>query len=207
NNAYLTGPSTAKGWLPTSHAPYYAHRYWAFEELSPYSCAYWAGNTLDGALWKNASGNADPMWLVSLPRSINPTTYFLPAPVIFANAELPAVSASTSTASVLSLVGASLRRDAVDLRVINQVQTRTGRMIDSPKDVGGWPVLSKGKAPADKVADGLPDSWEQAKGLDPASRPDSIHRAPNGRTWLEVYHNQVIDHPQGRLSPSLRRLL
>ncbi|MDB6073284.1 MAG: pectate lyase, partial [Verrucomicrobiaceae bacterium] len=110
NNAYLTGPSTAKGWLPTSHAPYYAHRYWAFEELSPYSCAYWAGNTLDGALWKNASGNADPMWLVSLPRSINPATYLLPAPVTFANAELPAVSASTSTASVLALVGASLRR-------------------------------------------------------------------------------------------------
>lgn len=30
-------------------------------------------------------------------------------------------------------------RDAVDKRLINEVKTRTGRIIDSPSQVGGWP--------------------------------------------------------------------
>lgn len=33
--------------------------------------------------------------------------------------------------------------DAVDLRVINDVLKGTGRIIDSPNDVGGWPSLTK----------------------------------------------------------------
>jgi hypothetical protein len=32
-------------------------------------------------------------------------------------------------------------RDAVDERIVNEVATRTGRIINSPSEVGGWPEL------------------------------------------------------------------
>jgi hypothetical protein len=32
-------------------------------------------------------------------------------------------------------------RDAVDVRIVNEVVTKTGRIINSPSDVGGWPEL------------------------------------------------------------------
>jgi hypothetical protein len=38
-------------------------------------------------------------------------------------------------------------RDAVDLRIVNEVRTLTGRIIDHPSDVGGWPVLAENHRP------------------------------------------------------------
>jgi hypothetical protein len=35
----------------------------------------------------------------------------------------------------------------VDLRIVNEVQTLTGRIIDHPSDVGGWPVLAENHRP------------------------------------------------------------
>jgi hypothetical protein len=34
-------------------------------------------------------------------------------------------------------------RDAVDIRVIQSVRDRSGQIIDSQSDVGGWPVLAE----------------------------------------------------------------
>ena len=34
-------------------------------------------------------------------------------------------------------------RDAVDMRILNDVKRVSGRIIDSPKDVGGWPPLAE----------------------------------------------------------------
>lgn len=192
NNAYVTGPSTARGWLPIAQSPYFAFRYWAFEELSTHSRAHWSGNTLNGELWRNSSGNLDPTWMVSVPREAG-ASYFLPGSVLFVNGELPLVSVEDSSADVLAYAGASHRRDAVDLRVIQQAQARTGGLVDSQADVGGWPVLATGVAPTDRDGDGLPDGWERAYGLNPAHRPDSLLKATSGRTWLEVYHEQILD--------------
>lgn len=38
-------------------------------------------------------------------------------------------------------------RDAVDKRIVHEVVTRTGRIIDSPSEVGGWPDLEKNYRP------------------------------------------------------------
>jgi pectate lyase len=49
-------------------------------------------------------------------------------------------SAAQALTDVLAGAGATLpRRDAVDARIVREVETRTGRIIDSQKDVGGWP--------------------------------------------------------------------
>ncbi len=191
NNAYLTGPGTAPGWLPIPQFPFFAYRYWAFEELSTHARAHWAGNTFDGQPWKNSSGQLDPTWMVSVPASVA-SVYFLPQPVPFANAELPNVSADDAVLAVLAKAGASRVRDAVDLRVLNQVLTRTGDLIDSQNEVGGWPALANGTPPPDRDRDGLPDAWERAQGLKPGAA-DSHRRAPDGRTWLEHYHEQLLD--------------
>lgn len=42
---------------------------------------------------------------------------------------------------VLADAGSSKWRDAVDVRVLHEVRNRTGRIIDSQEDAGGWPVL------------------------------------------------------------------
>lgn len=191
NNAYLTGPGTSTGWLPIPQFPFFALRYWAFEELSPHARAHWAGNTFDGQPWKNSSGRLDPTWMVSVPASVA-GVYFLPQPVAFANAELPVVRTDDAVLAVLAQAGASRVRDPVDERVLNQVLTRSGDLIDSQNDVGGWPVLANGVPPPDRDRDGLPDAWERSRGLNPGL-VDSQRRAPDGRTWLEQFHEQVLD--------------
>lgn len=52
--------------------------------------------------------------------------------------------ASVTEASVLAKAGSRPRyRDPVDARIVREVQTRTGRMIDSVSQVGGYPVFPK----------------------------------------------------------------
>ncbi|MCB1209340.1 MAG: hypothetical protein KDK97_08440, partial [Verrucomicrobiales bacterium] len=192
NNAYYAGPSTAAAILPIPQSPYFAYRFWAYEELSPHAQSFWAGNTLNGDLWRNGSGNLDPKWMVSVPASIG-SRYFAPQELAFVSTGLPEESAEVATARVMAEVGASHVRDAVDLRVLAQAANGTGGLIDSQADVGGWPLLAAGVAPLNRDADGLPDGWEKARGLNAAYRADANRRAPDGRTWLETYHQQLLD--------------
>lgn len=93
---------------------------------------------------------------------------------------------------VLERAGASQpHRDAVDRRVVRSVQERTGTIINSPADVGGWPDYETGESPADSDADGIPDRWEAARGLDPRDGHDGAGLAPSGYTWVEEYLNEL----------------
>jgi hypothetical protein len=94
---------------------------------------------------------------------------------------------------VLARAGASLKRDAVDERVINNVRAHQGRLIDSQDQVGGWPTLQTLPAPKDSDGDGMPDVWETAHGLnpnDPADGPQD--RNSDGYTNLEEYFNSLV---------------
>jgi hypothetical protein len=83
------------------------------------------------------------------------------------------------------------KRDAVDLRIIDQVRRRTGKIINSPDDVGGWPELKSTPAPVDADHDGMPDAWEKARSLDPADPKDSAAISTTGYTNLEDYLNEL----------------
>ena len=62
------------------------------------------------------------------------------APRPFAAPAVTITSAGEALLAVLAGAGATLpRRDAVDTRIVREVEQRTGRVIDSQKDVGGWP--------------------------------------------------------------------
>lgn len=94
---------------------------------------------------------------------------------------------------VLAQAGATApKRDAVDLRVINDVQMKTGRCIDDPSDVGGWPTIETGEPPVDTDHDGMPDEWETKRKLDPGNPDDGNKLAPSGYTWVEEYLNSLF---------------
>lgn len=78
-------------------------------------------------------------------------------------------------------------RDSVDSRVITDVKNRTGNIIDSQSQVGGWPTLEGTKSP-DGDNDGIPDYFESSKNSN--LEPNGL--APSGYTWIEEYINSKI---------------
>lgn len=119
---------------------------------------------------------------------------------------VPVVSISTQSPEeayqeVLAHAGASYRRDVIDQRVVEEVKSGTATygvegngIIDSEEQVGGWPELEKGKVPADQDQDGMPDAWEKANGLNPASSADaSAYTLDQNHTNIEVYLNRLVE--------------
>lgn len=101
------------------------------------------------------------------------------------------VPAKEALEKVLADVGASLpKRDSVDTRIIDTVRNRTGKIIDSQKEVGGWPELKSAEHPVDSDHDGIPDDWEIAHGLNPHDASDAaLDNNHDGYTNLEEYLN------------------
>jgi hypothetical protein len=180
NNYYKPGPATTDDTRSRIVEPY-----------SPYGKFFITGNTMDQSPevttdnWKGVECE------------------FLDS--VRTDAPFPAAPVSTSEAPVafnmvLSHAGASLRRDAVDQRIVEEVRNGTAQfgcdhkgIIDSQNDVGGWPELQPGRAPADSDRDGLPDEWENRKRLRSDYAGDAHRRASEagGYTNLEVYLNHL----------------
>jgi hypothetical protein len=101
-------------------------------------------------------------------------------------------SAQEAAELVLARAGASFHRDAVDRRVIADVRQGRGKVIDSQKEVGGWPELRSAPAPKDSDGDGIPDAWESAHGLNPNDPADQKKAdGGDGYTNLEKYLNSL----------------
>ncbi len=115
DNAYVAGPDS-KGRL-------------IFNEENPNARSWFAGNSVDGTIpadqWSLVAGSPARL---SKPLQVAPVK------------RDPAASAY---ARVLANAGASAPRDSVDARVVASVKARSGRIIDSQSEVGGWPDLSK----------------------------------------------------------------
>ena len=107
----------------------------------------------------------------------------------------PAPAVTTTSASQAYdevLAGAGTRvpvLDAVDRRMIDDVKNGSGRIIDDPSEVGGWPRLAPGTPPPDADHDGMPDDWETSHGLDPNDPSDGPAVSDNGYTHVENYLN------------------
>lgn len=113
DNAYVAGPNS-KGRL-------------AFREENPRARSWFSGNSLDGVIpddpWSLVSGVANRLAQALDVAPVAPD----PAP--------------TAYARVLASAGAA-PRDSVDARIAASVRTRTGQIIDSQSEVGGWPDLA-----------------------------------------------------------------
>ncbi len=112
---------------------------------------------------------------------------------------------------VLAFAGASVARDAVDLRLLGTVRNQTGRLVDTvgPNDqasdyvtntvegvvriaVRGWPVLNSVTPPIDSDNDGIPDYFESALGWNP-NFANNNHTNADGYTDLEWYLNWLAE--------------
>jgi hypothetical protein len=119
------------------------------------------------------------------------------------NANVTTQTALLAYESVLNYAGASLKRDVVDTRTI--LHTRNGTfykagtngstngIIDTQTDVDGWPNLLQGTILLDSDTDGMPDSWEIAKKLDPKVANPADYDLSTGYTNIEVYINSLVE--------------
>ncbi|MBR5653534.1 MAG: pectate lyase [Prevotella sp.] len=115
-------------------------------------------------------------------------------------------SAEKAYEKVLQYVGACLHRDSYDALMLNDVENGvatygTKGIIDSqndnkPADAGddwsAWPTLESEAAPADSDGDGMPDTWENANGLDANDANDGAIVCADGYTNLENYLNSLV---------------
>lgn len=124
--------------------------------------------------------------------------------------EVTTHSAAESFSKVLSYSGASLYRDEIDARYMEEAKTGTAKykgsitkspgIIDKVSDVNGYTEANFGTAsrPADfdTDKDGIPDAWEIANGLDPNDASDALTYSLDSKgyyTNLEVYANSLVE--------------
>ncbi len=104
------------------------------------------------------------------------------------------VTANEAKDLVLNRAGVTYpKRDAIDARVVAQVETGTGFYVNTPDEVGGYcaPEVTR-EAGFDTDMDGIPDAWETANGLNPADASDSAKLNDTGYAWVEVYAMDLV---------------
>lgn len=119
-------------------------------------------------------------------------------------------SAAEAFSKVLAYSGASLYRDEIDARYMEEAKTGTAKykgsitnspgIIDKVSDVNGYTEsnFGKGSRPADFDTDndGIPDTWETTNGLDPNDASDALTYSLDSKEYytnLEVYANSLVE--------------
>ena len=124
--------------------------------------------------------------------------------------EVTTHSAAEAFSKVLAYGGASLYRDEIDARYMEEAKTGTAQykgsitqspgIIDKVSDVNGYTESTFGTASRptdfDTDKDGIPDAWELANGLNPNDESDALTYSLDGKgyyTNLEVYANSLVE--------------
>ena len=120
-------------------------------------------------------------------------------------------SAAEAYEKVLAYVGASLYRDEIDARYMEEAKTGTATykgsitnspgIIDKVSDVKGYTEANfgTGTRPADfdTDKDGIADEWEKANGLNPNDASDALTYSLDEKgyyTNIEVYANSLVEN-------------
>ena len=123
--------------------------------------------------------------------------------------EVTTHSAATAFEKVMEYCGASLDRDDVDMRYMEEARNGiamytgsvTGKpgLIDIVADVNGYTEqnFGTGSRPIgfDSDNDGIPDDWEIANGMNPKSAIDATKYTLDPKGWytnIEVYCNSLV---------------
>lgn len=172
----------------------------AFRESSPVAYGYFENNSINGVIPE------DPWSLVAFDgftaaqqEAYRSRSYEIPMePVI-------TTSPHQAKTEVLAIAGASLpQRDTIDKRLVLDVLNGTGQSIATTDDQpeGAWPVLNSSPAPADDDADGMPNDWEIANGLNKDDPEDRNGIGEGGYTHLENYLNSLTTQHARFRAPS-----
>lgn len=185
NNYYKPGPSTKS-----------SRKARILDPSVPYGKFFVAGNVLEG--FENITRN----------NKLGITNNAADSALVSKSFEVERInehSARQAFELVLLGAGASLVRDAVDLRIVEEVKNGTASfgknkdgIIDSQNDVGGWPELKTVPAPTDSDNDGMPDDWEQKNRLNPNDASDAArYTLSKTYTNIEVYINGLVQDKTG----------
>lgn len=204
NNYYKYGPSTsANSTAGVAVRSMIANPYkQTSAPILPYGQYYITGNYVDNSAfisshnWRGVAMNGGSLTDTVQSKALVPFT-------ISPNA-LPTQPAATAYAAVLAGAGCVLpTRDPIDQRIIQEVQARTGTIIDvqggyphgTPYSTSqvAWQVLNcNTAAPTDTDHDGMPDAYETSHGLNPNDPADRAFLATNGYSNLENYLNGLV---------------
>ncbi|MDA3882083.1 MAG: pectinesterase family protein [Bacteroidales bacterium] len=111
-------------------------------------------------------------------------------------------SATDAYNTVLNNAGASLQRDAVDIRAVNAATTGVTNyggvyganlgIVDNENQVGGFPTYNTYNIITDTDNDGMADSWELLNGLNVGAKDDAGDIDGDGYTNIEEYANSLL---------------
>ncbi|WP_373497211.1 pectate lyase [Aquiflexum sp.] len=177
----------------------------AYKQATNSSPVYGFGKFyIDGNILEGRENQTQNNWLgvIAKSGSINDKQNMeLAAPLNF-EALHSSHNAMQAFEKVLEFSGASLKRDAVDVRVLDNVKNGTytaegsrgsiNGLIDSQEDVGGWPDLVSLQPPLDSDNDGMPDEWEIANGLNPMKVDSKERNLSTAYDNIEVYINSLV---------------
>ncbi len=107
-------------------------------------------------------------------------------------------SATDAYEKVLKEAGASKQRDAVDSRIVHNTKEGSTNdksgIIDSQKDVGGWPILELEQSAIDSDEDGIPNNWEKENNLNPNANDSNLNTLNKHYTNIEVYSQSLVNN-------------
>jgi pectate lyase len=174
NNYYISGPSSDID---------------AFTRGTPTFIPYVQGNYYDSVRNGRLDGTLVPRAAYTGVTIFRDTAYNYPMPARL-------MTAKESYYYVLQHAGATYpRRDPVDAWLISEVRSlgRKGVLIASEAELpmGGPGDIKGGPAPKDSDRDGMPDTWEQERGVNPNDPADGKTINPDGYTNLEKYINSL----------------
>lgn len=111
----------------------------------------------------------------------------------YSKRNIPTSKTGSTVDKILQNVGAFVpARDKVDQRVINEVKSKKGKIINSPSDVGGYPRIVAGTPYRDSDKDGISDEWEKRHNLNPNDSSDSNRKSGSSAyTNIEVFLNEL----------------
>jgi hypothetical protein len=181
NNYFIAGPSQSGDYLT---------------DFGSNDYVYHSGNKVDddkvdtGGDGLPEGRNIDTNKFNSIGATVQPTPHNNPTVPVAVMSVIDAFKWAVAKA------GNALHRDSVDQRQINDLKS-LGSLGYIPADetqVGGMPTWSGPAAPTDTDGDGMPDAWEQLKGLDSDNAADRnlTNLSPQGYTNLEVYLNGLM---------------
>lgn len=106
------------------------------------------------------------------------------------------VSPGEAFSFVLKNAGATITRDATDLRLINVLRSvgRMGEIVSKePENFDSDQTAAVIGIKRDSDKDGIPDAWELKNKLDPKDPADANKMHSTGYTNLEVYLNELVN--------------
>lgn len=194
SNYFKAGPETKKNTMYRICNP-------SKNDQLDYGKWYVTGNYVEGSP-ENSSNNEKGVDIGNDGSNKDKKTVLTDTP--FDAIAIPTELPKSALYAVLAQGGCSLpARDTMDQRLLRELIEGKGRVIDvqggyphgTPyaQTVNAWPTLKSLPAPADKDKDGMPDSWEKEKGLNPDDPSDaSKYTLDKQYTNIECYLNSLV---------------